>query len=302
MMVQRKRNTGGDADAFYDDETTTTTNTPTSVMMDLPQGISDAHVASLSKAEMRSQSRLNNPASWAWIVSFTMVLSVCVGGYVWLLEYEVPKLRQTIERDEIVPLTQEYVTRYHRLSQEHETLQDVYATLSKNHTDLLKSSAASEEQCDADYNLVQSKLSDIQESIQKYSQKVVLAKYGPEPYHVEIQVAFDPNGPTLTRGSESDTVLVLKLAPLDQMPHSVHHFLEQVSQGLYDGCSFHRNAHHVLQGGPAPNFLTPPDAKSLRSRFKEAGLLHVMFQEYNEEFPHEEYTVGYARRYVRIMF
>ena len=37
------------------------------------------------------------------------------------------------------------------------------------------------------------------------------------------------------------------------MPTTVLYFLRQVRDGLLDGAVFHRNAHHVLQGGPGPN-------------------------------------------------
>jgi cyclophilin family peptidyl-prolyl cis-trans isomerase len=88
---------------------------------------------------------------------------------------------------------------------------------------------------------------------------------------------------------------VIEMAPLDLMPHAIYTFLSQVSQQLYDGCSFHRNAGHVVQGGPAPNYNTPPNAK-LRKRFVDAQLESVRFQEYSEKFPHVKYTLGYAGR------
>jgi cyclophilin family peptidyl-prolyl cis-trans isomerase len=75
----------------------------------------------------------------------------------------------------------------------------------------------------------------------------------------------------------------------------VYWFLEQVSRKLYDGCSFHRNAGHVVQGGPAPNFLSPPNPE-LNKKFKDAGFYNVLFQEYSAKFPHIKYTLGYAGR------
>ena len=72
-------------------------------------------------------------------------------------------------------------------------------------------------------------------------------------------------------------------------------FLEQVTRKLYDGCSFHRNAGHVVQGGPAPNFLSPPNPQ-LAKRFKDAGFYSILFQEYSPKHPHRKYTLGYAGR------
>ena len=60
-------------------------------------------------------------------------------------------------------------------------------------------------------------------------------------------------------------------------------------------CSSRIHKGHVMQGGPAKNFLTPPKS-NLAQRFVDAGFKSVMFQEYSENFPHKKYTVGYAGR------
>ena len=88
---------------------------------------------------------------------------------------------------------------------------------------------------------------------------------------------------------------MLEMAPIDEMPHAVYWFLTQVDLGLYDGCSFHRNAPHVIQGGPAPNFLSTKNAR-LYERFEKSGFNSIPYQEYSPNFPHVEYTVGYAGR------
>jgi cyclophilin family peptidyl-prolyl cis-trans isomerase len=79
-----------------------------------------------------------------------------------------------------------------------------------------------------------------------------------------------------------------------QMPYTVNFFLQQVAQGLLNGCSFHRNARHVVQGGPVTNHLNP--GANLRKPFKVADLSSVAFQEYHPDFPHKKYTLGYAGR------
>jgi len=78
------------------------------------------------------------------------------------------------------------------------------------------------------------------------------------------------------------------------MPYTVNHFLQQVSLGLWNGCSFHRNAHHVVQGGPIANYLNP--GAKVSAGFKKADLGSVVFQEYHKDFPHKKYTLGYAGR------
>jgi cyclophilin family peptidyl-prolyl cis-trans isomerase len=79
------------------------------------------------------------------------------------------------------------------------------------------------------------------------------------------------------------------------MPYTVYFFLSQVEKELFNGCSFHRNAGHVMQAGPAPNFKTPPNAGLMR-RFQESMLESVSFQEYSANYPHLPYTLGYAGR------
>ena len=78
------------------------------------------------------------------------------------------------------------------------------------------------------------------------------------------------------------------------MPYTVNFFLSQVSLGLLNGCSFHRNARHVVQGGPVTNHLNP--GANVRKGFKNADLMSVAFQEYHKDFPHQKYTMGYAGR------
>jgi cyclophilin family peptidyl-prolyl cis-trans isomerase len=112
---------------------------------------------------------------------------------------------------------------------------------------------------------------------------------------VAIQVQFDPASRELS-GSLVDTgTIVLELAPVNELPHVVYWFLEQVNRKLYDGTSFHRNAGHVVQGGPAPNFLSPPNPQ-IHKRFNESGFDSILFQEYSDNFPHVKYTLGYAGR------
>lgn len=120
-------------------------------------------------------------------------------------------------------------------------------------------------------------------------------RFGPGPHRVDIVVQFDPDFPKLADSDEEVATIVIELAPVNELPHVVYWFLEQVSRGLYDGCSFHRNAGHVVQGGPKPNFLSPPNP-DLQKRFKDSGFVSVLFQEYSAKFPHVKYTLGFAGR------
>jgi cyclophilin family peptidyl-prolyl cis-trans isomerase len=76
------------------------------------------------------------------------------------------------------------------------------------------------------------------------------------------------------------------------MPHSVHTFLEMTSLGLLDGCSFILNAMHVLKVAPLP--YDGSSAAEKAKNFAEKGLESVAFKEYNKNYPHKKYTVGFA--------
>jgi cyclophilin family peptidyl-prolyl cis-trans isomerase len=112
---------------------------------------------------------------------------------------------------------------------------------------------------------------------------------------VEIQVQFDPASRKVPGTLGETGAIIIELAPVQELPHVVYWFLEQVNRKLYDGTSFHRNAGHVIQGGPAPNFLSPPNPQ-IHKRFKDAGFDSILFQEYSANFPHVKYTLGYAGR------
>jgi cyclophilin family peptidyl-prolyl cis-trans isomerase len=115
-------------------------------------------------------------------------------------------------------------------------------------------------------------------------------RFGEGPHRVQVQLAFNPNGPDLQGTGDS---FVIEMAPSDDMPHTVLWFLEQVDAGLYNGCSFQPAAAHVVMGGAAGNFLSEPDFHP-RRRFLESEFPSVLFPEYSSNFPHVKYTLGLA--------
>lgn len=115
-------------------------------------------------------------------------------------------------------------------------------------------------------------------------------RFGEGPHRVQVQLAFDPNGRALQGTGDSFTI---EMAPIDETPHAVLWFLEQVDAGNYDGCSFQASAKHVIMGGAAGNFLSEPNFDP-RGRFEESEFPHVLFSEYNPNFPQVKYTLGLA--------
>lgn len=143
---------------------------------------------------------------------------------------------------------------------------------------------------EATIELVVKKIGTLEKAMQNKAKKEIIEKFGSGPHRVKIEIDFNPE--EIPDGTA--TSFTIEMAPIDLMPYTVNHFLQQVSLGLWNGCSFHRNAKHVVQGGPITNHLNP--GANVRKAFKEADLGSVIFQEYHKDFPHEKYTLGYAGR------
>jgi cyclophilin family peptidyl-prolyl cis-trans isomerase len=172
-----------------------------------------------------------------------------------------------------------------RLKQETEKVQSLEHKLAKMDQKNKEIEAKHENE-----ELLISQLCHLRAEIQRHDKNAVLEKFGEGPHRVEFKLDFPPD--EVPEGT-SDS-FIIEMASIDLMPHTVHFFLEQASKGLLDGCSFHRNAGHVVQGGPISNHLNP--GVNVRKPFADADLKSVSFQEYHPDFPHKKYTLGYAGR------
>jgi cyclophilin family peptidyl-prolyl cis-trans isomerase len=130
-----------------------------------------------------------------------------------------------------------------------------------------------------------SRLGSLQRHLQDVSRRDAINKYGAGVIRVELELEFPD-------GKEGPSTLVIEMAPLDLMPHSVYMFLEMVHAGLFDGCSFILNAMHVIKAAPLPYDGSSASAKV--KAFTKQGLESVAFREYSADYPHEQYTVGFA--------
>ncbi|CAJ1942162.1 unnamed protein product [Cylindrotheca closterium] len=137
----------------------------------------------------------------------------------------------------------------------------------------------------------------LKEIVKETSKADAISTYGAVTKRVRIELAF-PDDQDFAQGVGSShaniepTVFVIEMAPIDLMPHSVYTFLEMASAGLLDGCSFILNAMHVLKAAPLPYDGTPPSIKA--QEFLDKGLESVAFREYSADYPHKQYTVGFA--------
>jgi cyclophilin family peptidyl-prolyl cis-trans isomerase len=169
---------------------------------------------------------------------------------------------------------------------------------------------------DEELDVLQAKLKEgstqigtLQKRLQEIHKHDAILKYGSGKIRVELELEFPSStsssaaaaaaaasggGSTSLKNnkkSQSPTI-VMEMAPLDMMPHSVYMFLEMVDAKLFDGCSFILNAMHVIKAAPLPYNGSSAAAK-VRS-FAQKGLESVAFREYSPDFPHDPYTVGFA--------
>jgi cyclophilin family peptidyl-prolyl cis-trans isomerase len=246
------------------------------------------------------------------VLAATVTYQYYFNQMVLMPQSSLDELRDRIRRtEEIAHLSAaDWQRRIESVEQEKRTLQQLLqaAVVAENTQHAIATKAAAvetEQQSKLDY-LVQYRVR-MQAAIQQLSKQALLEKFGPGPHRVQVQVAFDPasnvyypattttTADGLAEKKDDMAVIVLELAPVDLMPHTVYWFLEQVHAGLYNGCSFHRNAGHVIQAGPTANFRTPANS-NLQRRFQQAGFDSVLFQEYAQDFPHLPYTLGFAGR------
>mmetsp|Transcript_16146 Transcript_16146/g.44709 ORF Transcript_16146/g.44709 Transcript_16146/m.44709 type:complete len:468 (-) Transcript_16146:230-1633(-) len=147
---------------------------------------------------------------------------------------------------------------------------------------------------------IQDKLKESQTQAEKLKSQVIalskldaIAKYGSGVIRVKMDLIFPEvrSGGEL-RADSGPNAIIIEMASLDIMPHSVYTFLEMVSANLLDGCSFILNALHVLKAAPLP--YDGSSASTKARQFLDHGLESVAFREYSHQFPHDKYTVGFA--------
>jgi cyclophilin family peptidyl-prolyl cis-trans isomerase len=137
-------------------------------------------------------------------------------------------------------------------------------------------------------------ISALQKHLQEISKNDAMLKYGSGKIRVELELEFPgvSHQNHHLKEEKGPNTIVMEMAPLDKMPHSVYMFLEMVDAKLFDGCSFILNAMHVIKAAPLPYDGSSAAAK-VRS-FSQKGLDSVAFREYSADFPHDQYTVAFA--------
>ena len=112
-------------------------------------------------------------------------------------------------------------------------------------------------------------------------------RYGPGPYRAELSFYFP--------SSKASETIVLELAPLDEMPHTIHTLLNILEKQLYNDGSFIMNRGHVLVAGPVDMHDTENNRR-LEKKMTNEGYYPdgaLLFTEYSENFPHLPNTLGF---------
>jgi len=136
-------------------------------------------------------------------------------------------------------------------------------------------------------------IKQLQQYLQAFSRQKVKEEYGPGPHRIRITVEFvkEQEKMKITKNRS----FVVELASLDELPHSVHYFLDMVKLKLWDHTFFlhHENVEHVIAGVPIDYRTQKLKTPHLASLGWSDGLA---FPECSPRFPHTQYTIGFAHR------
>lgn len=147
----------------------------------------------------------------------------------------------------------------------------------------------------------------LKEAVIKESRRSVLDKYGNPPYYCEFTVSIAVQNEHDADADYDEVIktFTIEMAPLEEMPHAVHLFLEQVAHKLWDNGWFYLNGPHVFQAGPqVPDdeeyetlLEKGADERTLALKpFKDLQLDRLAFPEYSDKFPHLPWTLGFTGR------
>lgn len=114
-----------------------------------------------------------------------------------------------------------------------------------------------------------------------------LLRFGPGPHHVKLTLSFED--------SPNTGAILLRLAPLDDMPHTIHTFLDLVQRKLLVQGTFVLARNHILVGGPI-DAHSKENNEALENRMLNEGYFPsgaMLFGEYSAEHPHIPYSLGF---------
>lgn len=93
-------------------------------------------------------------------------------------------------------------------------------------------------------------------------------------------------------GKRSLKSFVVETASIEIVPTSIHMFLDMVSAGIWDNTVFlhHEEVEHVVAAAPFDHATK----KIKHNQLSLLGWVGLGFPEYTDQFPHVQYTIGFA--------
>lgn len=97
-----------------------------------------------------------------------------------------------------------------------------------------------------------------------------------------------------SKQERNNKTIIVELASIDEMPISVHFFLELVSNKIWDDTIFihHEQRDHVIAVPPISYTTQRPKTDEM----KNVGWTRLGYPEYSNKYPHKKYTIGFANQ------
>ncbi|GKZ00236.1 hypothetical protein MPSEU_000976500 [Mayamaea pseudoterrestris] len=127
----------------------------------------------------------------------------------------------------------------------------------------------------------------LQQYIQGFSKQQVLDRWGEGPHQVAFTVEYKNDA-----GDMNNRQLIIELASVHDMPHSVHFFLEMVELGIWDHTVLlhHENIEHLIAAVP----IDFRQQQFKHSHLATLGWTKLGFPEYHSSCKHDKYSLGFA--------
>jgi len=123
-----------------------------------------------------------------------------------------------------------------------------------------------------------------EEDMSRLSRTLIRRYYGPGPHYAQFTLIIP------VEAGPREFFFTVEMASEDFMPAAALTFMEQVDAGVWDGTSFHINS-------PLALFAQPVSVRGDYSnlpRMEKMGLARLPFAEFNDDFPHEAYSLGFS--------
>lgn len=137
-------------------------------------------------------------------------------------------------------------------------------------------------------NLVH-RIRHLQSYLQRMSYTSVTRKFGTGPHRVQFTIDMQNR-----HGKRSIEAIEIETVPSQDMPASIHMFLDTIDAGtIWDNSMFIHHGEdldHVVPAAPV-DFETHQVRRTLLGSL---GWADLGFPEYNPKYPHDKYTVGFA--------